>query len=185
VSLSQGQAKYQTGEPHLARQMILATFLAGQSETTPNAGRLACALLGGARAAMATARSRFRYGRSESGLAAWRARVLCRSALKHPYSLSRSLRSWAKGDGEETRPVVSPLPVTAYAGYLCLISFCDLRKEQRTFRLDRIIEMRSDSSATASGCARRSYDSQQTAARSKVRTTPTFVGFQPLIRYVR
>ncbi len=47
--------------------------------------------------------------------------------------------------GEETRRVVSPLQVTAYAGYLYLIAFCHLRNEQRTFRLDRIIEMRSDS----------------------------------------
>lgn len=47
--------------------------------------------------------------------------------------------------GEETRRVVSPLQVTRYAGYLYLIAFCYLRNEQRTFRLDRIIEMRSDS----------------------------------------
>jgi len=47
--------------------------------------------------------------------------------------------------GEETQRVVSPLQVTAYGGYLYLIAFCHLRNDQRTFRLDRIIEMRSDS----------------------------------------
>jgi len=156
LSLSQGEAKYQTGEPHLARQMTLATFFAGQSETTPNTARLACAVLGGARSdghrrKLAGGEGRMGpegpllYGRSESALAAWRARVLCRSALKDHYSLPCCLRWWAKGDGEETRRVVSPLQVTAYAGYLYLIAFCHLRNEQRTFRLDRMIEMRSDS----------------------------------------
>ena len=43
--------------------------------------------------------------------------------------------------GEETRRVVSPLQVTAYSGYAYLIAFCHLRREQRTFRLDRIVEM--------------------------------------------
>jgi DNA polymerase III epsilon subunit family exonuclease len=47
--------------------------------------------------------------------------------------------------GQETQRVVSPLRVAAYAGHLYLIAFCHLRDEQRTFRLDRIIEMRSDS----------------------------------------
>jgi hypothetical protein len=154
LSLSQGEAKYRTGEPHLARQVTLATFFAGQSETTRNAARLACAVLGGARSdghrrKLAGEGRRgpegpLLYGRSETVLAAWRARVLCRSALRNHYSLSCFLRWWAKGDGEETRRVVSPLQVTAYAGYLHLIAFCHLRNEQRTFRLDCIIEMRSE-----------------------------------------
>jgi hypothetical protein len=50
---------------------------------------------------------------------------------------------YVSASGEETRRVVSPLYVTAFAGYLYLIAICHLRNEQRTFRLDRIIEMRS------------------------------------------
>jgi len=56
--------------------------------------------------------------------------------------------------GEETRRVVSPLQVTAYAGYLYLIAFCHLRNEQRTFRLDRIIEMRSGGESLVIGASR-------------------------------
>lgn len=44
--------------------------------------------------------------------------------------------------GEETRRVVSPLRVTTYGGHLYLAAFCHLRDEERTFRLDRIVEMR-------------------------------------------
>ncbi len=51
---------------------------------------------------------------------------------------------YVSASGEETQRVVSPLQVTAYAGYLYLIAFCHLRNEQRTFRLDRIVEMHSD-----------------------------------------
>jgi hypothetical protein len=51
---------------------------------------------------------------------------------------------YVSATGQETRRVVNPLHVTAYAGYMYLIAFCHLRNEQRTFRLDRIIEMRSD-----------------------------------------
>jgi len=43
--------------------------------------------------------------------------------------------------GEETQRVVSPLHVTAYSGHLYLIAFCHLRNEQRSFRLDRILDM--------------------------------------------
>lgn len=52
---------------------------------------------------------------------------------------------YVSASGEETRRVVSPLHVTAFGGYLYLIAFCHLRNEQRTFRLDRIIEMRTGS----------------------------------------
>jgi DNA polymerase III epsilon subunit family exonuclease len=50
---------------------------------------------------------------------------------------------YVSASGEETRRVVSPLYVTAFAGYLYLVAICHLRNEQRTFRLDRIIAMRS------------------------------------------
>jgi DNA polymerase-3 subunit epsilon len=52
---------------------------------------------------------------------------------------------YVSATGQETRRMVSPLHVAAYAGYLYLIAFCHLRNEQRTFRLDRIVEMRSGS----------------------------------------
>jgi DNA polymerase-3 subunit epsilon len=45
--------------------------------------------------------------------------------------------------GEETQRVVSPFQVTAYSGHRYLVAFCHLRDEQRTFRLDRIVDMRS------------------------------------------
>jgi hypothetical protein len=45
--------------------------------------------------------------------------------------------------GEETQRVVNPLQVTDYSGYLYLVAFCHLRNEQRTFRLDRIVAVRS------------------------------------------
>lgn len=44
--------------------------------------------------------------------------------------------------GEETVREVSPLQVTAYAGCVYLVAFCHLRNEQRTFRLDRVMELR-------------------------------------------
>jgi DNA polymerase III epsilon subunit family exonuclease len=43
--------------------------------------------------------------------------------------------------GEETLRVVTPLFVTPHGGYLYLVAECHLRKEQRSFRLDRILEM--------------------------------------------
>jgi DNA polymerase-3 subunit epsilon len=46
--------------------------------------------------------------------------------------------------GEETQRVVKPLYVAAYGGNLYLRAFCHLRNGERTFRLDRIIEMRSE-----------------------------------------
>jgi DNA polymerase-3 subunit epsilon len=45
--------------------------------------------------------------------------------------------------GEETQRVVSPFQVTADSGHLYLVAFCHLRDERRTFRLDRILDMRS------------------------------------------
>ncbi|TKJ31030.1 MAG: hypothetical protein CEE40_02975 [Chloroflexi bacterium B3_Chlor] len=52
---------------------------------------------------------------------------------------------YVSASNQETLRVVSPLRVTAYGGQLYLVAMCHLRSEQRTFRLDRIVEMRSDS----------------------------------------
>ncbi len=43
--------------------------------------------------------------------------------------------------GEETLRMVTPLSVAAHGGHLYLVAECHLRKEQRSFRLDRILEM--------------------------------------------
>ena len=50
---------------------------------------------------------------------------------------------YVSASGRETQRVVSPLRVAAYAGHLYLIAMCHLRNEQRTFRLDRIVQLRS------------------------------------------
>ena len=44
-------------------------------------------------------------------------------------------------EGTETRRVVEPLEVTLYRDYIYLVALCELRGQQRTFRLDRILEM--------------------------------------------
>ena len=43
--------------------------------------------------------------------------------------------------GRETHREVTPLRVTVRGGYLYLVAVCHLRNEQRTFRLDRVLEM--------------------------------------------
>jgi DNA polymerase-3 subunit epsilon len=55
-----------------------------------------------------------------------------RSLLKLRYVSSR----WT-----ETQRIVEPIEVAAYGDYTYLVAFCHLRQEQRTFRLDRIVEM--------------------------------------------
>jgi DNA polymerase III epsilon subunit family exonuclease len=45
--------------------------------------------------------------------------------------------------GEETLRTVTPLFVTPRSGHLYLVAQCHLRHEQRSFRLDRILEMES------------------------------------------
>jgi DNA polymerase-3 subunit epsilon len=53
----------------------------------------------------------------------------------------RLLLRYVSADGEETQRVVTPLRVAAHAGYLYLVAMCHLRREERTFRLDRIVEI--------------------------------------------
>ncbi|MFQ6016391.1 MAG: exonuclease domain-containing protein, partial [Anaerolineae bacterium] len=48
---------------------------------------------------------------------------------------------YVSAQGHETRRIVEPLQVTAYGDYQYLVAYCFLRQEQRTFRLDRIVEM--------------------------------------------
>lgn len=44
-------------------------------------------------------------------------------------------------EGSETKRVVEPIEVSLYRDYIYLVAFCQLRGEQRIFRLDRILEM--------------------------------------------
>jgi DNA polymerase-3 subunit epsilon len=71
-----------------------------------------------------------------------------REATPLPPQIEEALRSdrrlllrYVSADGEETRRMVTPLRITAHAGYLYLVAMCHLRHEERTFRLDRIIEI--------------------------------------------
>ncbi len=48
---------------------------------------------------------------------------------------------YVSADGDETIREVEPIEVSKYKDYIYLVAFCNLRKEQRTFRLDRIVNM--------------------------------------------
>jgi len=55
---------------------------------------------------------------------------------------SRKLRiRYMSRGGAETVRIVEPREVNVYWGSVCLVAFCHLRGEERTFRLDRIVEM--------------------------------------------
>jgi DNA polymerase-3 subunit epsilon len=71
-----------------------------------------------------------------------------REAIPLPPQIEEALKSggslqlrYLSAVGEETRRMVTPLRVTAYAGNTYLVAMCHLRDEERTFRLDRIVEM--------------------------------------------
>ncbi len=51
---------------------------------------------------------------------------------------------YRSSEGEVTERSVEPLRVGTYQGIVYLVARCTLRGEQRTFRLDRILEMRLD-----------------------------------------
>ena len=59
-------------------------------------------------------------------------------------ALDADRRIWLRylsAEGRETRREVTPLRVTIRGGYLYLVALCHLRNEQRTFRLDRVLEL--------------------------------------------
>ena len=71
-----------------------------------------------------------------------------REAIPLPPQIEEALKSggslqlrYLSAVGEETRRMVTPLRVTAHAGNTYLVAMCHLRDEERTFRLDRIVEM--------------------------------------------
>lgn len=73
-----------------------------------------------------------------------------REAIPLPPQIEEALKSggslqlrYLSAVGEETRRMVTPMRVTAYAGNIYLVAMCHLRDEERTFRLDRIVDMRS------------------------------------------
>lgn len=51
------------------------------------------------------------------------------------------LLCYVSASGEETQRTVTPLSVAVHRGYIYLVAMCHLRNEQRSFRLDRIMEM--------------------------------------------
>jgi DNA polymerase-3 subunit epsilon len=77
------------------------------------------------------------------------ARVPRREELPLPPQLAEAISSgqtlllrYVDAFGRETERVVRPLHVTTQRGELYLIAYCHLREDQRTFRLDRIVEMK-------------------------------------------
>jgi DNA polymerase III epsilon subunit family exonuclease len=77
-----------------------------------------------------------------------------REALSLPPQIEEALEGgtrlslrYVSARGEETLRMVTPLSVEAYGGHLYLVAMCHLRHEQRSFRLDRVVEMGSHGDA--------------------------------------
>ncbi len=86
--------------------------------------------------------TRFQYGKAERALPLERRRELVRRAIEE----GRALRIvYLKPNGDKSRRVVWPLELAEveYRGrqFLGLRAFCSRRGDQRTFRVDRILEM--------------------------------------------
>jgi DNA polymerase III epsilon subunit-like protein len=71
------------------------------------------------------------------------------SGVRLPVELSEALNAgkrlflvYVDGSGARTERWVTPEEVTFLGRTPCLVGFCHLRQEQRTFRLDRIVEVR-------------------------------------------
>ncbi|MEW5828967.1 MAG: exonuclease domain-containing protein [Chloroflexota bacterium] len=64
------------------------------------------------------------------------------AGLEEAFSRGRRLRiTYVDGGGEQTVRQVDPLQVIGLSDYLYLRAFCHLRGEERTFRLDRILDI--------------------------------------------
>ena len=57
------------------------------------------------------------------------------------YSGRRVLITYVDGNGERTRRWVTPMQVLGLADYIYLQGYCHLREAERSFRLDRIVEL--------------------------------------------
>lgn len=75
--------------------------------------------------------------------------MLKKKTMSLPPVLEEALRKQAKivmryisSSGTETERIVKPLQVINRQDYLYLVAYCDLRCGERTFRLDRIVEMK-------------------------------------------
>jgi DNA polymerase-3 subunit epsilon len=75
-------------------------------------------------------------------------RVPHRESIPLPPQIEEALKCGRKlllcyvsASGEETQRTVTPLSVATSGGYIYLVAMCHLRHEQRSFRLDRIVEM--------------------------------------------
>jgi len=62
--------------------------------------------------------------------------------LEEAIRLKRQVRMrYASRLGNQTRRVIQPLEIISSFDYLYLVAFCQIRKETRMFRLDRIIDL--------------------------------------------
>jgi DNA polymerase-3 subunit epsilon len=52
------------------------------------------------------------------------------------------LITYQDGDGERTQRWITPIQVLGLSDYIYLRAYCHLRRDERTFRLDRILEVR-------------------------------------------
>ena len=48
------------------------------------------------------------------------------------------------GDGEETQRWITPKQVTGLSDYVYLLAHCHMRNAERSFRLDRIVEVKTE-----------------------------------------
>ncbi len=58
------------------------------------------------------------------------------------YSKKKLFIRYIDGDGEETQRWITPKQVTGLSDYVYLLAHCHMRNAERSFRLDRIIEVR-------------------------------------------
>ena len=60
------------------------------------------------------------------------------------YSNKRMFINYVDGDGEQTERWITPKQVMGLKDYVYLLAFCHLRNDERSFRLDRITDVRVD-----------------------------------------
>jgi DNA polymerase III epsilon subunit-like protein len=58
------------------------------------------------------------------------------------YSQKRLFIRYIDGDGEETQRWITPKQVTGLSDYVYLLAHCHMRNAERSFRLDRIVEVK-------------------------------------------
>jgi DNA polymerase III subunit epsilon len=58
------------------------------------------------------------------------------------YSKKKLFIRYIDGDGEETQRWITPKQVTGLSDYVYLLAYCHMRNAERSFRLDRIVEVK-------------------------------------------